>query len=384
MLHLPRLELLLFMMVLPMVVAASATLLRGPGAVHVAVGVIFAVLLPLAFLGTALGFVVHYLVRNSVERRRAVFVLQLPPGAAAGGGGGGDAATSAAAGVIGGGTADAAGAAVASPRRTLSQQQGQQQGRPELLGRDSLTEQFLTSRESSFRAAAGSGATFVSASSLPGDAGPGPTPIASGQLIADRQDSMVQPDEGAPQHGGGATAGAAEPRGRLRRGVLAVQRWLFRPLFGFELVNAGAAQQQPSVASIPVGTAADGGVVVGQGAWLCKSKWDTAFVKRYGSLFEDARGPQVYHITSVYESDEGEWARGTWGQEAAAPAGRAACHACPPCPAGCVACRAGCLGTEGDAHRTASPPRHSLLPVPCRRRAARRHRRARPRLLHLV
>lgn len=59
------------------------------------------------------------------------------------------------------------------------------------------------------------------------------------------------------------------------------------------------------MASIPVGTAADGGVVVGQGAWLCKSKWDTTFVKRYGSLFEDARGPQVYHITSVYESDEG-------------------------------------------------------------------------------
>jgi hypothetical protein len=54
-----------------------------------------------------------------------------------------------------------------------------------------------------------------------------------------------------------------------------------------------------------VGTAAEAGAAAApaaQGRWVCKSKHDTAFVKRYGSLFEDARGPQVYHIRSVYDA----------------------------------------------------------------------------------
>ena len=82
MLHLPRLELLLFMVVLPMIVAAGASLLRAQGGGYVAAGVFFAVLLPLAFLGVSTAFIVRYLVRHSVEDRRAVYVLPAPPGAA--------------------------------------------------------------------------------------------------------------------------------------------------------------------------------------------------------------------------------------------------------------------------------------------------------------
>jgi hypothetical protein len=260
MLHMPRLELLLFMMVLPMVAAAGATLLRGPGAGHVALGVLFAVLLPAAFLGVSLAFVLRYLVRNAVDQRRAVFVLQPPAGAGAGGDGPG---------------AQAAGRSAAL----------------RVLGRDSggaLTQHFLA----------------------PGDAAAPFAPASSGQFIVHSQPGCAAlPAPSSEQArcggcGGGSApqAGPAAPRpGFLRRAWHAWQRCVMRPLFGFDFSGGSAA----AAAVIPVGTAAEAGAAAApaaQGRWVCKSKHDTAFVKRYGSLFEDARGPQVYHIRSVYDA----------------------------------------------------------------------------------
>ena len=46
----PRLELLIFMMVLPMIAAAAAGLMRSPSPTDVLLGVFFAVLLPLVFI----------------------------------------------------------------------------------------------------------------------------------------------------------------------------------------------------------------------------------------------------------------------------------------------------------------------------------------------
>ena len=318
MLHMPRLELLLFMMVLPMIVAAGAALLRAPSAGYVVAGVVFAVLLPAIFLATALTFVVRYLLRRSVEQRRAVYVLALPPRAAP--------ATAAAAEPA---TPD-------SPVRTRAQRAAAAAA----LGRDSgsLTQQFLVTPTSTARTTDGllspgesMRSTELSPSSPPGAA----------QFISSRGSPSSQPAAGAAssqQQGGtvvspsssGFHTPASEPasprqpaddrppatctgssRSILGRAWGGFQHYFMRPVFGFTFGSslpagspaaAGGQQAQQSSAAIPVGTAADVGALTGQGAWLCKGKWDTAFVKRYGSLFEDARGPQVYHITSAYDA----------------------------------------------------------------------------------
>ena len=293
MLHLPRLELLLFMMVLPMIVAAGATLLRAHGAGYVAAGVFFAVLLPVAFVGVSLAFIIRYLVRHSVDQRRAVFVLALPP------------------------TVATPGAAAAGQSPFQQQSQQQQEQLPELTPRGSsalsptqqqqflrpstsgLTQQFLGPADSglSHFASATSTAQFIlqrqpSAALSAADAGGVPTLEAG-----------TAPGSPASPGGSSGSASGGGIRGACRRGWQGFQRFFMRPVFGFDLSGGSQQQQQQSsAATIPVGTVADGGSLAGQGAWLCKSKWDTAFVKRYGSLFEDARGPQVYHITSVYET----------------------------------------------------------------------------------
>lgn len=298
MLHVPRLELLLFMMVLPMVVAAGATLLRADGSGYVAAGVVFAVLLPAAFLGVSLAFIIRYLVRHSVEQRRAVFVLRMPPSVAAEAGG------------------------TQPPPSPFHTAAAAAQTHHDLLARDSgtLTQQFLTGSRSGLAMAptdslglqpSASAATYT------------PSATGSAQFIlaaqpssdAAQQAAEVQREQARsrPAPGSPAAAEAAEPgrrRGPLRAAGAAwrgFQRYFMRPVFGFDFnantSAAGATQQQSSAAAIPVAVAGDdGSALTGQGAWLCKSKWDTAFVKRYGSLFEDARGPQVYHITSVYEA----------------------------------------------------------------------------------
>ena len=75
MLHLPRLELLVFMMTLPMVAAAGAALLQSSTPGVVVVGVLFSIVLPFGFLGVASCFLVRYLLRSTVENRRALYVV---------------------------------------------------------------------------------------------------------------------------------------------------------------------------------------------------------------------------------------------------------------------------------------------------------------------
>ena len=318
MLHMPRLELLLFMMVLPMIVAAGAALLRAPSAGYVVAGVVFAVLLPAIFLATALTFIVRYLLRRSVERRRAVYVLALPPRAA---------------------PAAAAAAEPATPDSPV-RTRAQRAAAAAALGRDSgsLTQQFLVTPASTARTTDGllsPGESLRSTELTPS------SPPGAAQFISSRGSPSGQPAAGAtsPQQQGGTVASpsssgfhtpASEPasprqpaddrppatctgssRSILGRAWGGFQRYFMRPVFGFTFGSslpagspaaAGGQQAQQSSAAIPVGTAADVGALTGQGAWLCKGKWDTAFVKRYGSLFEDARGPQVYHITSAYDA----------------------------------------------------------------------------------
>ena len=283
MLHAPRLELLLFMIVLPMICAAGATLLRADSAGYVAAGALFAVALPAAFLGTAVAFIIRHLLRHAVDARRAVYVLHLPPGAAAA----------------------AAAAAPATPTR-------------DRLARDSgsLTQQFLTADSSPARLQhelLSSGESLQFALAL--------EPSPSLQFVFCRQTSDIGPvpdptSPGTPDPAPAAApsppapATASTPASRssaLASAWAAFQLYCMRPLLGFTFAAGGS--QQPSSAAIAVDVAGDGGGAPGQGAWLCKSKHDTAFVKRYGSLFEDARGPQVYHITSAYDAaadDDGE------------------------------------------------------------------------------
>lgn len=283
MLHLPRLEVLLFMMILPMIVAAGASLLRGPGASYIVAGVFFAVVLPVAFLGISLAFVIHYLIHHSVERRRAVFVLQLLSG-----------------------TADQEGGDALQ----------QQPRRPEmLLARDSgssLTEQFLSrteSTQSSTRpvltgAGAGSTTQFIvdRQASIGSSISPAGSEAEHAAMTARAGDNSSGADQATNADGSSTGAGTSSGTRVMRaigRPWNTFQRVFMRPVFGFDF--SGADGQQQSSASIPVGTAAEGSSMAGHGAWLCKGKHDTAFVKRYGCLFEDARGPQVYHIVSVYE-----------------------------------------------------------------------------------
>ena len=357
MLHLPRLELLLFMMVLPMIVAAGATLLRAAGAGYVAAGVLFAVLLPAAFLGISLVFIVRYLLRHSVERRRAVFVLALPPRVAPADAGSPQAP------------------APGSPVRTRGQRAAAAG-----LARDSgsLTQQFLASPAGTARTTDGLLSPGESLQSM--DLSPSSPPSAA-QVISSGGSAPASPaGEGAaqaatprrqrsevasPASSAFATppshpASPAEPaegavhapaasggRGLLGGAWRAFQRWFMRPIFGFELGgNGGAAggpqaaraAAQQSSAAIAVGTAADAGALAGQGAWLCKDKWDTAFVKRYGSLFEDARGPQVYHITSAYDAAADAAGERPPACEGCSGAGRWAVRAGRLPAAGCCRC----------------------------------------------
>ncbi|KAG7675211.1 hypothetical protein Ndes2526B_g08074 [Nannochloris sp. 'desiccata'] len=75
MLHLPRMELLVFMMTLPMIAAAGAGLLKSTNGGIVTLGVVFAVVIPFGFLSLASVFIVKYLLRSAVEQRRALYVL---------------------------------------------------------------------------------------------------------------------------------------------------------------------------------------------------------------------------------------------------------------------------------------------------------------------
>lgn len=227
MLHLPRLELLVFMMVLPMIAAAGAGLLHASSAGAVTIGVIFAVVLPFGFLIVASVFLVLYLLRKSLERRRALYVVfnrQEDEG-------------------------------------TLSVQ-----GSANSVG--SMTTSMLVP------------------SASPDSGAPG--------LDMDRSMSMhSEAEEGgpapAPPPAPAPTGVAGKCRAALRATWAWTYAWMLRPVFGFPKTDA------------PSAAAASAAVPEDEAVWLGRGKWDAQFVKRYGCLFEDARGPQVLRVRSRYE-----------------------------------------------------------------------------------
>ena len=75
MLHLPRIELLTFTMILPMIAAAGAIALRSDSPGTIAAGVCFGILLPFGFLIGASIFLIYAVFRPAVSKRRAVYVL---------------------------------------------------------------------------------------------------------------------------------------------------------------------------------------------------------------------------------------------------------------------------------------------------------------------
>lgn len=78
MLHLPRLELLVFMLVLPMIAAAGSGLLQSSTAWVVALGVLFSMIIPFGFLITVSVFLVRFLLQGAIDHRRAVYILIVP------------------------------------------------------------------------------------------------------------------------------------------------------------------------------------------------------------------------------------------------------------------------------------------------------------------
>lgn len=76
MLHLPRIELLAFMMIMPMISAAGAAALQSTSAEAVAAGICFGIILPFGFLLGAGCFLVFVVIRPTISKRRAVYVLK--------------------------------------------------------------------------------------------------------------------------------------------------------------------------------------------------------------------------------------------------------------------------------------------------------------------
>ena len=76
MLHLPRLELLTFTIILPMIAAAGAAALQAESAGAIAAGVIFGVLIPFGYLFGAGIFLALAVIRPTISKRRAVYVVQ--------------------------------------------------------------------------------------------------------------------------------------------------------------------------------------------------------------------------------------------------------------------------------------------------------------------
>eukprot|EP00889_Picochlorum_renovo_P007543 jgi/Picre1/34573/NNA_002041.t1 len=76
MLHLPRLELLTFTIMLPMIAAAGAAALQAESAGAIAAGVIFGVLIPFGYLFGAGIFLALAVIRPTISKRRAVYVVQ--------------------------------------------------------------------------------------------------------------------------------------------------------------------------------------------------------------------------------------------------------------------------------------------------------------------
>jgi len=75
MLYAPRIELLTFTMIVPMIAAAGAAALQSDSAGAIAAGVCFGILLPFGYLIGSSVFLMYAVFRPALQKRRAVYVL---------------------------------------------------------------------------------------------------------------------------------------------------------------------------------------------------------------------------------------------------------------------------------------------------------------------
>ncbi|MEO2193520.1 MAG: hypothetical protein ABGY24_13820 [bacterium] len=205
MLHFPRLELIVFMVVLPMICAAGSACLQSNSPGTLAAGVCLGILLPFGFILAASAFLAIFVVRPSMRDRRAYYVVCEALEASK--------------------TADA-------------------------LTTDATTEMA--------GGAEGGGDGKIKATAR------SPVDVAA----------MTDP----------ASTRTGWDGIRLTGLCKRVYRFVLAPLFGFESEYRANVKYDNVEASHPV--------------WTGKTKVDAIRVKRFGCLFEDAHGPQVFQVAN--------------------------------------------------------------------------------------
>ena len=270
MLHLPRLELLVFMMTLPMIAAAGAALFRSSSPGIIVAGVFFSVLLPFGFLGVVSVFLVRYLLRSAVERRRALYVLVATQ----------DSVDEANGSRIAGNPAPLLGFGfeTSSRENSLTQHMLGTENSSVISRSTSASDlEVIGIGNGSEDGASTSGGSLRRNSS---DLGAGNPSSSTGLAVGN-----TETQTGTRQQQTSSTT-ATQTRSNFfqKAGSVMYQRVL-RPVFGFQESSAYVAPDGSSDSA----------------AWLGRGKWDAEFVKRYGCFFEDTHGPQVLRVRSQYD-----------------------------------------------------------------------------------
>ena len=236
MLHFPRLELIVFMIVLPMICAAGSACLQSSSSGALAAGVCLGILLPFGFILGASAFLVFFIVRPSMQDRKAFYVVC---------------------------EAFEAGDALLAETTAA--------GTMDDDGGDGSSTSTLTSTSTS-TSTGGNGklATTTSASaSTPRDA----------DVEADVEAANVAP--GHPT----TTQDASAPR-RVGSVGRFVYRAVLAPVFGFESEYRANVKYEHVEPSHPI--------------WVGRNKAESTRVKRFGCFFEDAHGPQVFRVVTGF------------------------------------------------------------------------------------
>lgn len=277
----PRLELLLFMLALPMVAAAAAGLLQSKDAGVIAIGVLFSIVVPIIFLITAVIVVSQKLLKPSVQERRAVFAVPVSSNrhhnhghgnrtqANGDGGGGGETEEHQLHNNIG----DISVAGSASSEIEIESATSSQALEESLIfGASSLSSH---QQEGSYEYSHRHQLVNIPSGTMPS---PGTAIAVQRQL----------PSNNRPQSSATAasTASIAGLKSKVNCWMCSAYRYTLCPLLGFPI---------PKICD-PNPTRTE------DAAWLGKTKADAGFIKSYGCLFEDARGPRVLEIRSQYDS----------------------------------------------------------------------------------
>ena len=261
MLHLPRMELLVFMMTLPMIAAAGAGLLRAQKPGFVVIGVLFGILIPFGFLVGAAIFVSLQLLRPAVDRRRAVYVVY---------------------------------------STSLDREDNSRSSLPAnaVNGNSELdAEEYSRTSFAAYGSNTSSRENSLTSAMLWGEGSH--LPINDGGLPAESQmTAHVQNGNESAEHESNneLIANSMYNQTSARSTLKKLGHWMYnhflKPMFGFK--DAEVAADDSTSASTAVGVVASHARAAQlEPQWLGRIKGDMVFVKRYGCLFEDTHGPQV-------------------------------------------------------------------------------------------